>query len=72
MKTKSIKFSLDINKNKSAKYQILMIMLILGIVVFSAAYLIYTIIKRQKIKQTLIIQCFFIVLDIEIWYNNNW
>lgn len=50
MKTKSIKFSLDINKNKSAKYQILMIMLILGIVVFSAAYLVYTIIKRQKIK----------------------
>ena len=50
MKTKSIKFSLDINKNKSAKYQILMIMLILGIVVFSAAYLVYTIINRQKIK----------------------
>ncbi|MBO5530752.1 MAG: hypothetical protein J5970_05075 [Bacilli bacterium] len=50
MKTKSIKFSLDINKNKSAKYQILMIVLILGIVVFSAAYLVYTIINRQKIK----------------------
>lgn len=50
MKTKSIKFSLDINKNKSSKYQILMIMLILGIVVFSAAYLVYTIINRQKIK----------------------
>ncbi len=50
MKTKSIKFSLDINKNKSAKYQILMISLIIGIVVFSAAYLVYTIINRQKIK----------------------
>lgn len=50
MKSKSIKFSLDINKNKSAKYQIFMISLILGIVVFSIAYLVYTFINKQKMK----------------------